>query len=883
MPFERWLYVLSLRWRSLFRRRHVDGDLDDEIRHHVELAAEEHVAKGMDAATARRLVIRQLGGVDRVKERCRDARGTELADTIALDVRYALRTLRRNPAFAIVAVVTLALGIGANAAVFSLADGILLAGLPYPDADRLVSVTGTFPGGAFAAMRDQVRSLDVGAYAEGHTFILSGDGEPLRVAGTLVSAELMPLLGVKPALGRWLRPGEDLFPRDRFVILSHALWTSRFGRDEGVVGRFLQIDGVRREVVAVMPPAFAFPSSRTHVWIPIGLDARDTPRYWAGDFMPVIGRVREGVTRAQVQIDIRAFQTRVRGLFPWAMPDDWNRTVGTVTLQEAIVGGARPRLLMLVAGVIVVLMIACANVANLSLSRAAAREREIAIRTAIGAAPRRIARQLFTESLVLALLGAAAGLVVGGLALDLLKHVLPPDTPRLAEVGLNLRVLLFTGALAITTGCASGFAPVLHARRLRLRAGLEHGGRSGGEAVAGPLRSVLTVVQIACSVLLVIAAGLLVRSLWTLSHVDPGFRADELMTARISPSESVCRNPERCLAFYRLLEGNLQASAGVSGAALVNTLPLTGAVAKRSLDVEGYTVPASETAPLFWLHVITPAYFHVMDIRVDAGRAFTAADVAGPPVAIVSSSTARRFWPGVNPVGSRVRFAGDEAWRTIVGVVGDVNAYDMTKTVPGWMAGTIYVPQATNATLEDGRIPAGMTVVLRTPMDSVRAAALLRLATGPNGDVVIGDVRSMRAIMADAVAAPAAATSLLVTMAGLAVALGCVGVYGVLSFLVSRRLRELAIRVALGARRADVFWLVIRDVAALCAAGVVIGIAGAAVTTRWLSSELYGISATDPLTYATVAGAVSLVTLAACYVPTRRAMGVDPLMVLREP
>ena len=356
------------------------------------------------------------------------------------------------------------------------------------------------------------------------------------------------------------------------------------------------------------------------------------------------------------------------------------------------------------------------------------------------------------------------------------------------------------------------------------------------------------------------------------------------MTARISPAESVCRDPERCLAFYRLLEANLQSSADVRGAAIVNTLPLTGAVAKRSLDVEGYTVPASETAPLFWLNVISPDYFRVMDIRVDAGRAFTGSRRGRPPpVAIVSSSTARRFWPDANPVGSRVRFSGDEFWRTVVGVVADVKGYDLTRAVPDFMAGTVYVPQATNATLEDGRVPAGMTVALRTTMDTTRTAALLRRATGRSDEVVIGDVRSMRAVMADAVAAPAAATSLLVTMAGLAVALGCVGVYGVLSFLVSRRLRELAIRVALGAQRADVFWLVIREAAALCAAGVVIGIAGAAATTRWLSSELHGISATDPLTYATVAGAVSLVTLAACYVPTRRAMGVDPLMVLREP
>ena len=369
MPFERWLHFLSLPWRSLFRRRHVDGDLDDEIRHHVERAVEEHVAKGMDEATARHLVVRQLGGVDRVKERCRDARGTALADTIVLDVRYALRT-------------SVATGLhrrrrrDARTGHRRQRRGVQCRRRHSPSrpAVRRCRSTrqrdpGRFPGGAFAAMRDEVRSLDVAAYAEGHAFTLSGDGEPLRIRGTLISAELMPLLASSRRSDDGCG-GDDPVPRDRFVILSHGLWTSRFGRIRHC--RPLRPDRWHfREVVAVMPPAFEFPSSRTEVWIPIGLDPRDTPRYWAGDFMPVIGRVREGVTRAQVQIDLRAFQTRVRGLFPWPMPDSWNRDVGTVTLQEAIVGGLRPRPLILVAAVAVLLLIACANVGTLSLSRAA--------------------------------------------------------------------------------------------------------------------------------------------------------------------------------------------------------------------------------------------------------------------------------------------------------------------------------------------------------------------------------------------------------------------------------------------------------------------------------------------------------------------------------
>jgi len=565
------------------------------------------------------------------------------------------------------------------------------------------------------------------------------------------------------------------------------------------------------------------------------------------------------------------------------MPTDWNQNITVISLQEAIVGGVKTRLLILIAAAALVLVIACANVANLSLSRAIARQQEIGIRTAIGAAPRRIARQLLTESVLLASLGGVAGVVFASQALATLKLVLPSDTPRLMEVHLNWRVLLFTSGLSILTGCAFGIAPVLHALRLRLRTALDSGGRGNGRAVAGPLRAALTIAQISCAVLLVIAAGLLVRSLWTLSHVDPGFRPDQVVTARISPTESLCRTPERCLAFYHSFDVQVQAAAGVRGAALVNTLPLTGAVAKRSMDIEGYTVPSSRTAPLFWLHVITPDYFRVMDIRVESGRSFAREDLTGPPVAIVTSATARRFWDGQNPIGRQVRFVGERQWHTVVGVVADVRAYDLTKNTPDWIAGTVYVPHGPKATMEDGRVPTDMTLTLRTTMESGQVAAMLRrVAGGVSGEVVIGDVRSMRAVLADAVAAPAATTSLLVTMAGLALVLGCIGVYGVLSFLVSRQTRDLGIRFALGAQRRDVFWIVIKEGATLCGAGIAIGVAGAFAITRWLSSELHGVSPTDPVTYLAVAVVMSLVTLMACYVPTRRAMSVDPLIVLRD-
>jgi putative ABC transport system permease protein len=399
-----------------------------------------------------------------------------------------------------------------------------------------------------------------------------------------------------------------------------------------------------------------------------------------------------------------------------------------------------------------------------------------------------------------------------------------------------------------------------------------------------PLRSALTIGQIACAVLLVISAGLLVRSLWRLSHTDPGFQSEHIVTARVSPTESVCADSERCLAFYRAFESQLQGTAGIKSAALVNTLPLTGAVAKRSLELEGFIAPGNQTMPLLWLHAVTPDYMRTMNIRVVSGRAFTHDDLAGrPAVAIVPASTAKKFWPKGSPIGRHIRFVGDQRWQTIVGVVSDVRAFDLTRDVPEWMAGAIYVPYGPNATMEDGRIPADMTLTLGTTLDVAEVATLVRqIAVAAGGDVAVSDVRTMESVVADAVAAPAATTSLLVTMAGLALVLGSIGVYGVLSFLVSRRTRDLGIRIALGAQRRDLFWLVIREGSMLCGAGLAIGFAGALAVTRLMSSELYGISPTDPVTYVGVGIVVSIVTMMACYVPTRRAMGVDPLVVLRD-
>ena len=802
-----------------------------------------------------------------------------MIETLLQDVRYGARALRKAPGFTAAAALTLALGIAANTAVFSVVDAVLLRPLPYPAPNELVSITGTYPNGAFAEMRRQMRTMDVAAFADGHSFNMIGVGEAVRLAGTRVSAELFSVFGVRPALGRSFDPGEDTAGRDQVVILSHALWQQRFGSDATVIGRSIELEGIRRQIVGVMPAEFRFPSSKSQFWIPLDHDSRDIVNSWAGDYMPVIGRLRPGATVEQARVEIRLFQSRVLTLFPWQMPASWNADVSVIPLQRDLVSAARSRLLILFAAVAVILLIACANVANLTLARAATRDREIATRAALGAGSWRIARQLFTESVLLACLGGLLGLAFAAQGTEWLKLIVPSDTPRLADVSMNWRVLAFSGAVAIFTGCLFGFAPVIHARRTSLSRVLESGGRGGARSIPQALRRSLTVAQIALAVLLVIAAGLLVRSLEALSTVDTGFQPEDVVTARINPNASVCHEPARCLAFYRELEEQARAIPGVRAVALAGTPPLGGAVTKRNFEID---VP-TERAPLFWLNVVTADYFRVMDIPIQAGRAFTSADLSGAPVVAVAAASARRFWPAESAIGKRIRFVGEEEWRTVVAVVADVRAYDLTRDVPGWIEGTAYVPYTLKATQEDGRIPSEMTLVVRTVSNrALFGSELRRTLAGLNREVVVSDVKSMQDALAESIATPSSTAWLFTIFAGLALLLGSIGVYGVLSFLVSKRTREIGVRLALGAQTGDITWLIMKEGVKVGITGIVCGVAGAAALSRALSSELHGISPLDPMTYGGVVLVVAAVTFVACYVPTRRATRVDPLVALRD-
>ena len=666
---------------TTFRRTRAESEMDAELRFHIEAYAEDLVCSGVSRQEALRRARIEIGGIERVKEEGREARGGRFIETLLQDLRYGARMLRKNPGFTVVAVLTLALGIGANTAIFSLVDGILLRPLPLAAPQNLVSITGTYPKGAFVALREQAHSLDAAAYFEGHEFNLTGRGDPLRLSGVLVSAEFFSVLGARPELGRPFYPGEDQAGDDNYVILSHALWQQHFNRDRSILGHAIDLEGVSRQVVGVMPADFNFPSAKTQVWIPLHNDPRDTVAYWAGDFMPIIGRLRPGSTTAQARAEIRMFQSRVFKLFPWPMPADWNADISVVALHKGMVADVRGRLFLLLGAVSLILLIACVNVANLTLSRAATREKEIALRTAMGAERGRVIRQLLTESVLLAFLGGTLGIVFAAEGLQLLKAALPADTPRLSDAHIDWRVLAFTAGLAILTGLLFGLAPALHSSRAALAESLKSASRGASASVSQNLRSGLAIAEVALAVLLVIAAGLLIRSFVALSYVDPGFRPERILTARVTPNQEFCGDPARCISFYHQLLDRLEAVPGVHSAAFVNTLPLGGRVAKRSLEIENEPVSPGEVMPLFWMNVLTPDYLRVMSIAVLGGRGFTSADNSGdPPVALVSASTARRFWPGRSPIGSPVRLSGDKDWRTVVGVVSDVRAYDLQKT-----------------------------------------------------------------------------------------------------------------------------------------------------------------------------------------------------------
>ena len=875
-------------WRSWADRQQArEDDMRRELGTHLDLEAEEQRDAGASAEEARYAAQRALGNRTQLEQEIRDLWVWTWLENLGQDVRYAFRTLRKNAGFTLVAALSLGLGIGGNAAMFSLVDGVLLRPLPYSEPGRLVRPTGYYPTGAFLALEQLSRTMDFATYSDkpenGSDFNLTGEGEAVHLVGSVVSANIFSLLGAGAKLGRTFQPGEDHAGQDDVVILSHALWQNKFGGDPGVIGRIVKINGSDRRVVGVMPPGFKFLVPEAQLWMPLHIDTRDPDAVWEHGFKPLVGRLRPNATLAQAGSEIRTMIPQIIRMFPYPMARDWNRDATVLPLQDDLAGNVRTRLLVLMGAVGVVLVIACVNVANLLLSLAASRRREIALRTALGAARGRLMRQFLTESVVLGAVGAVLGLALAYAAFSWLKTLLPADMPHVADAGMDWRVLGFVMVLSFLTSLAFGLAPALRASKSGLADSVKAGGQRATDASGISLRRSLIVGEVALALVLVVGAGLLLRTLWRLMQVNPGFRGEHVLSVRVTPDQSSCTQRSACVALYGELLRRAREMSGVSEVAAANTVPLTGEAPYVVGEMEEHPLKdGASLAPLLWAGAITPGYFHVMGIPLLQGRAFQDSDAEkSAAVVIVSADTARKFWPGENPVGKHLRLVWESDWRTVVGVVGNVRQFNLADRPLDWIDGAIYMPysQSQGANRE---LPTAMYLIARTSSGADTFGGEVRdLVSSVNPNVPVGEVRTLEDIVVDSASQSRSMMWLFLSFAAAALALAGIGTYGVVSYATAQRTFEIGVRVALGASRSSIFGMVIRQSLELVIAGVALGAAAALVLSRLLSSFLYGVSAQDPLTFVAVAGLLVLLALAAGYIPARRATKVDPITALR--
>ena len=800
------------------------------------------------------------------------------------DLRYALRILRKHPGFTLVAVFSLALGIGGNGAMFSLVNSTLIQPLPYAQPERLVEVTEAYPKGSIVALQEQSETMEVAAYVtKDSEFNLTGQGEAARLVGTQVTANLFTLLGASAQMGRTFEAGEDRPARDGVVILSHALWRSKFASDPNLIGRPIAIDGVAREVVGIMPPDFCFPSPRIQVWMPTRIDPTNREEYWEHGWMLLIARMRPDATMPQAKEELRLLISRILPLFPWAVSADWNATSTLIPLQESLTSNLRGKLLLLLCAVGCVLLIACANVASLSLARTATRRREMAVRAALGAGRGRIVRQLLTESVVLSLVGGGLGLALATGGLSVLKSTMPGDNLLLVEAGIDWQVFAFVTALAVLTGLAFGLAPALSAARLDLVASLKTRGQQSSGIGGTRLRSYLIVGEVTLAVALVISAGLLIKSLWLLNQENPGFRPEQILTVPVYPQKSGDRERAAYVALYNDLTMRAGAIAGVKEVAAANTTPLSRDLPLLPVVLEGHPfTPGSGLIPLFWAGAVTPGYFHSLRIPLIAGRFFTEADgEQSSPVVLVSAASAAKFWPGEDPIGKHIRVVWEQQWRTVVGVAGDVRQYDLAGTTPNYINGALYMPYPQSVGL-DRRLPTAMTLILRSEGNPQQVGAeLRRLVASVNPDVPVGEVKALDSAVEASTSSSRSLMWLFISFGGCALLLAAIGAYGVVSYSAAQRSYEMGVRLALGATRRSIFGLVLGQSLRLVLTGLALGLMTSLALTRLMTSFLYGVTATDPLTFFLVSILLVVVALVAGYLPARRAAKVDPMVALR--
>jgi predicted permease len=813
-------------------------------------------------------------------------------ETFLQDIRFGARTLSRNPGFACIAVLTLALGVGANAAIFSVVNAVLLRPLPWSDPDRAVMIwsrwtafdkTWVSDGEVNGYRRESKTLQDVAAWSDGQVN-LTGDGDPERVAYGAVTANLFSVLGVAPLAGRVFVPQEDVPNGPQVVVLGYGLWQRRYGGDPAVVGRTIQINGRPYEIVGVMPAGFVLPTdfqnpAPSTLWTPAQWDAASTDHGSHGYY--AAARLKPGATLGQARDDLHALAQSWtdRGLYPRQMQFD----AIPYSLRDEVVGTVRRSIWLLFGAVAFLLLIACANVANLLLARAEARQREVAVRTALGASAARVLRQLLTESLVLAGLSGIAGLALATIGVRALAAWNPPSIPRVAGASVDWRVLAFTAVIALGTTMAFSLAP---AARL-VRAGVADSMKEGGpSATTGSgrrrFRNALVVVEMALAVVLLVGAGLMLRTLWSLQRIDLGFNPTGVLTLRVALPQTSYPEAADVVSFYSRLAERLNSTPGIGAAGAARSLPLGSTIGDFGLVVDGYVPPPGTNAKGDW-QIVTYGYLEAMGERIARGRGIERTDATESQlVGLINEEMARRYWQGRDPIGGRFRIGmrPDRPWVTVVGVVKDVHHNGLTALVKE----KFYVPHTQwHRSLGSANLIRAMTIVARTDGDPAALTTTVRgVIRGLDPGLPVADVRPMTDVVGSAMSTPRFTSVLLSIFATLAVALSAIGIYGVLSYLVSRRTREIGIRVAIGAGRAQVLTMILGSGVSLSLAGIAIGLALAFGVTRLLSGLLHGVTPADPATFAAVALGLVAVSALASAVPAWRASQVDPVVALKS-
>ena len=876
-----------LRLRGIFSRRKA-VEFEAELESHIAMDTDEAVRTGIDSDEARRQALLRLGGAEQARQAYRDRATLPPIESLLQDVHFALRQMRRAPGFTITAVMTLALGIGANAVIYTLIDSILLRPLPYARQDRLVRIAGTnsptFPKGWIRELGLHATALkSIAGYGPDAESNISDSDVPDRVFGAKITVNAFETLGIHPALGDFFSPENAIGGQDHDVVLSYGYWRQHFGGDPSAIGRSLRIDGVSRRIIGVMPAGVRFPYADTQFVIPVSYRGGDVFDPWNDFDLRAFGRLADSATPAQAQAELRRLHAVLLPMFPFRMPDIWASDMTAIPLLESQTGAMRPRLLLLFGAVGLILLIACANVANLMLARASAREREIAVRSALGASGWRLIQQLLSESVVVGLTAGVVGLGAAFASLRLFVSLLPADTPRIQDVSLRLGDVIFTLCASIVAGLIFGLIPSIKMASMNLLTTLRLGGRGlAGQGSRFGISKMLVMAQIGLTVVVITAAGLVLHSLYRLTRVDPGFRTDHIVTAEVALDAAACKEKGRCQSFLSALLDRMQGISGLESSALTDSLPLSGRTNNYVFDAEDHPREARQGALLATSRTVSPGYFDVLNLKLVRGRMLEPQDGSGTTHAVVvNEHMAQRLWPSQDPIGKHLEDVVDEptpaAWNPekasiVVGVVRNARENSLEDGI----GDEVFLP------ITPDRSQALMYAMLSTHTNPIEATSGLRRAVASIDSLVpVTRARTLDDLVSNSVAAPRALAVLLLGFGGLAIIIGAVGVYSLISYIVSWRTREIGLRLALGAQRWNIVMAVVSESLFLAAVGCVAGLAGALALSRLLRSFLFEVSALDPLTFSLVPLLMAMVALLAAWIPARRAAGVDPMEALR--